>query len=213
MLCFLRILISHLRMPLWSCCREFSAPSLPWKSLHCYVKFEWGISAHFKVSCFKDSTFIIDFSTVPDYLCVADCTWGFADDRTINKSRDSPQVLMMRIWVHSHSGFSSMECLKLCGPRMESMQLSTLGLPLEAEHMWSPWGHSLRACVMLYFTSSLASFILVIAVWGRLETIVQLGVRYWLKPLSCDACLCFGHANNDFTLTGGIRYLRWQLWY
>lgn len=47
-------------------------PSL--QRLHCYIKFEWDIRAQFEVSYFKNSTFIIKFTTVPDYLCAADCT-------------------------------------------------------------------------------------------------------------------------------------------
>lgn len=66
-------------------------PSL--KRLHCFVKFKWDLSAQFTVSLFKDSTFELTFSNVPDFLRAADCSWDFVDDRVIKVSCDPLELL------------------------------------------------------------------------------------------------------------------------
>lgn len=75
--------------------------------------------------------------------------------------------------------------------------ISTFEVPLKAEHLWSPWGHALQACVMMDFTTMLPSFLPVIAVRGGFERIVHLCVLYQLKPLSCEICSCFGHISAN----------------
>lgn len=66
--------------------------------------------------------------------------------------------------------------------------ISTLGVPLEAEYISSPWGHTLRACVhacvMLDFTNKLLVTILVNAVRASVESNMQVKVYFRLIPLS-----------------------------
>lgn len=44
------------------------------RRLHCYIKHVWNIDAKFIVKEFKDTTFSVAFSTISDFLRVADRT-------------------------------------------------------------------------------------------------------------------------------------------
>lgn len=66
--------------------------------------------------------------------------------------------------------------------------ISTLGVPLEAEDRWSPWGHALRACVMLDVTTQLS--------WYQLEEIWR-ELLIWRLDISWSPCLAiFVHASG-----------------
>lgn len=143
-------------------------PSL--RCLHYFIKFEWDIKSNFMVHHFKDSTYALTFSTILDFLRAADRTWSFIDDRVIRVSRGSPELL------HSDN-FQSLPQWVIITGLSESMWakgaisaiVSTLGVPLEAEHLFSKWGHALRACVMMEFTKQLLSVILAITFRGGVE--------------------------------------------
>lgn len=65
---------------------------------------------------------------------------------------------------------------------------------------WSPWGHALRACVMLDFNNHLLASILVITIRGVLEWIVMLKIRYRSISLVYSICSYFGHMDSTYYL-------------
>lgn len=73
----------------------------------------------------------------------------------------------------------------------------TLEVPLEAEHLFSKWGHVLRACIMMDYTPHLPLTILAIMVRGVLEKINHLKVQYKSFMSACGTYLCFGHFEDQ----------------
>lgn len=148
------------------------------------------------MSCFKASTFILEFTTTLNFLRAADWTWGFIDDSIIKMCRDLSKELCKE-------NLSSISQWVLIVDMSETMwskggvdSISTLGAPLEVEYRWSPWEHALRACVMLDFNSHLPASIPVITVKGGLDRTFRLKVRYRSIPLAYIICSYFGYMNS-----------------
>lgn len=56
--------------------------------------------------------------------------------------------------------------------------ISTMGVPLEAEYIAIPWGHTLRACVMMDFAEELLAAIPVIVSRAGQESIRSIKVGF-----------------------------------
>lgn len=63
---------------------------------------------------------------------------------------------------------------------------------MEAEHLHLPWGHALRACVMLDFGRFIPHVIPVVIIRDCMETLVHLKVRVRSTPPACEIYACFG---------------------
>lgn len=55
------------------------------------IKFEWGIKSQFNVQVYKEGTYRVFFTSVPDYLLAADRAWGFIDNKTVIISHIPPE--------------------------------------------------------------------------------------------------------------------------
>lgn len=104
--------------------------------------------------CFKESTFVLTFSTFPNFLQTTDQAWGFIDDRVIKVRRGSLEEL------YNENLSTLPQWVLITGITKTTWSkggvdafISTLGVPLEAEYLWSSWGHALHALVMLEYTS------------------------------------------------------------
>lgn len=142
-------------------------PSLWW--VHYFIKFEWGICSQFQVQLYKESTYLVHFTSVLDYLRAADRIWDFIDDRTIVISRDpSEQILNENFenlpqWVLLTGLKGTMWWKEGIEAHLKHI---TMGVPLEAKHITMPLGHGVWACVMMEFSEELPSSILVTTIKG-----------------------------------------------
>lgn len=153
--------------------------------------------SHFIVSSYKESTFVITFTLDPNYLRVVDQVWGFINDKVLRVSCDTPEML------HQDNFKSLPQWVLITGMtktmwarEVVSTIISTLGVPLEAEHFFSKWEHALRACVMIDYTH-LPTTIPAITVRGGLEKINHLKVWYRSFLPACGTCLCFGDLEDQ----------------
>lgn len=51
--------------------------------LHSFIKFKWRNKSQFYVRLYKDDTYQVFFTLVPNCLCSTDKAWSFIDDRIV----------------------------------------------------------------------------------------------------------------------------------
>lgn len=126
--------------------RVIGAPP-PCQRLHSYIKFEWDIQPQLHVQRYRGGTFQVFFTTVPDYLRDADKAWGFIDNQTVVISQGS----LEKLFEEKFENFPQWVLLTSLKEAMwykvgvEAI-FSTMGIPLEAKYIATPWGHGLHAC-------------------------------------------------------------------